>query len=171
MVWRMSASLASPRNTAWRMSASLASPRNTTWRISASLASPRNMAWRMSASLASLAYFWKRPFWRVLALAKNGEYSNSLNSLASSHCLFYFPNIIQISWLVGARNGLEIFTKRQKFHWSPHSVWATAGVARIAIGQHFFRNFNCSNRTKPLFEQFLFLSAEEWLLELQLLQS
>ena len=38
--------------------------------FAASLASPRNMAWRMSASLASLAYFWKRKFWRVLALAK-----------------------------------------------------------------------------------------------------
>ncbi len=52
-LWRMSASLASPRNTAWRMSASLASPRNTAWRVLASLASTRKTARQMSASLAS----------------------------------------------------------------------------------------------------------------------
>jgi hypothetical protein len=55
-LWRMSASLASPRNTACQMSASLASLaslHNTAWRMSASLVSPRNMAWRMLASLAS----------------------------------------------------------------------------------------------------------------------
>ncbi len=45
--------------------------------MSASLASPRKMVWRMAASLVSLAYFRKWPFWRVLALAKNGEFSAS----------------------------------------------------------------------------------------------
>jgi len=48
-LWRVLASLASPRNTARRMSASLASPRNTAWQMLASLASPRNTARRMSA--------------------------------------------------------------------------------------------------------------------------
>jgi hypothetical protein len=42
--------------------------------MSASLASPQQRVWRMSTSLASLAYFQKWPFWRVLALAKNGEF-------------------------------------------------------------------------------------------------
>ena len=41
------------KNGIWRMSAGLASPPNTAWRMSASLASPRKSAWRMSASLAS----------------------------------------------------------------------------------------------------------------------
>ena len=40
-------------NSLWRVSASLASPRNMARQMSASLASPRNTAWRMSASLAS----------------------------------------------------------------------------------------------------------------------
>ena len=39
-LWKMLASLASPRNTAWRMSASLASPRKSAWQMLASLASP-----------------------------------------------------------------------------------------------------------------------------------
>jgi hypothetical protein len=52
-LWQVSASLASPCNTALRVSASLASPCNTALRVSASLASPRNTARRMSSSLAS----------------------------------------------------------------------------------------------------------------------
>jgi hypothetical protein len=48
-LWRVSASLASPRNMARQMSASLASPRNTTRQMSASLASPRNTARRRRA--------------------------------------------------------------------------------------------------------------------------
>ncbi len=45
-LWRVSASLASPHNTARRMSASLASPRNMARRM---LASPRNTAQRKQA--------------------------------------------------------------------------------------------------------------------------
>jgi hypothetical protein len=41
--------------------------------MSASLASPCSTAWRMLASLASPTHFQKRPFWRVLKFAKNGE--------------------------------------------------------------------------------------------------
>jgi hypothetical protein len=67
------------KNGLWRVSASLASPRNTAWRMSASLASPRDTAWQMSASLASPTHFQKRRVSR--------EYSNSLNLPASSHCL------------------------------------------------------------------------------------
>jgi hypothetical protein len=52
-LWRVSASLASPRNTARQVSASLASLCNTAWQMSASLASPRNKARRMSSILAS----------------------------------------------------------------------------------------------------------------------
>ncbi len=48
-LWRVSASLASPRNTARRMSASLASLRNTAWQMLASLASLRNTARQMLA--------------------------------------------------------------------------------------------------------------------------
>jgi hypothetical protein len=83
---RVLASLASPRNTARRVLASLASLRNTAWRMSASLASPGNTAWQMSASLASPTHFRKRRVSR--------EYSNSLNSPASSHCLFFFLVVI-----------------------------------------------------------------------------
>ncbi len=52
-LWRVSASLTSPRNMARQVSASMASPRNTARQMSASLASLRNTAWQMSASLAS----------------------------------------------------------------------------------------------------------------------
>ena len=46
---RVSASLASPRDTACQVSASLASPRDTARQVSASLASPRNTARRKRA--------------------------------------------------------------------------------------------------------------------------
>ena len=53
-LWRVSASLASPRNMARRESASLASPRNTARQMSASLASPWDTSQQMLASLVSL---------------------------------------------------------------------------------------------------------------------
>jgi hypothetical protein len=59
--WRVSASLASPRNTARQVLVSLASPRNTARRMSVS---PRNAARRMSA-----------------------RNSHSQNSLSSGHCV------------------------------------------------------------------------------------
>jgi len=40
----------------WRMSGSLASPRNMAWRMSASLESPRNTAWRMLANVGANAH-------------------------------------------------------------------------------------------------------------------
>ena len=60
-------------NGLWRMSASLASPRNMAWRMSASLASPRKSAWRMSASLASTC--------QVLAHDKVGRFRHKLHIL------------------------------------------------------------------------------------------
>jgi hypothetical protein len=72
---QMSASLASPSKTSWRMSASLAS-----------LASPSKTGWRM---LASPAHFRKGHF---------GEHSNSLNLLASGHCIAY--HLIKIAYLL-----------------------------------------------------------------------
>jgi hypothetical protein len=71
--WRMSASLASPRNMAWRMSASLASPHKSAWRIPASLASTLKSAWRMPASLASTC--------QVLAHDKVGRFRHKLHIL------------------------------------------------------------------------------------------
>ncbi len=38
-----------------------------------------------------------------------------------------------------------------------------------ATAQYY--KWNCSNQTNQLFKQFLFLSEEEWLLKLQLLES
>jgi hypothetical protein len=61
------------KNGRWRMSASLASPRNMAWRMSASLASPRKSAWRMSASLASIC--------QVLAHDKVGRFRHKLHIL------------------------------------------------------------------------------------------
>jgi hypothetical protein len=58
------------KNGLWRMSASLASPRNMAWRMSAS---PRKSAWQMSASLASTC--------QVLAHEKVGRFSHKLHIL------------------------------------------------------------------------------------------
>jgi hypothetical protein len=61
------------KNGFWRMSASLASPRNMARQILASLASPRKSAWRMSGSLASTC--------QVLAHDKVGRFRHKLHIL------------------------------------------------------------------------------------------
>jgi hypothetical protein len=57
------------------------------WRITASLASPSKTGWRISASLASPTLCRKRPFWRVLKFAKfAGEWPLlSMNTFLGNH--------------------------------------------------------------------------------------
>ncbi len=89
-LWRVSASLASPRNTAWRMS--------QVWRVHATWLGKCRRVWRVLAKqLAECREFGKsRVFLKKAILASTrtrqkwwvfGEYSRSLNSRASCHCL------------------------------------------------------------------------------------
>ncbi len=61
------------KNGIWKMSASLPSPRNMAWQMVASLASPHKSAWRMSASLGSTC--------QVLAHDKIGRFRHKSHIL------------------------------------------------------------------------------------------